>query len=94
MRLQSEDLYQLLRRVHEGLVCWHTCSDVHPCGFAWVAADMTEPSRELCGEALHARLLDIGTHRAGASAVFLTPAGVERLRELRDRHNASLGGGV
>lgn len=94
MRLHSEDLYQLLRRVHEGFVCWHNSCDVHAPGFAWISADMSEPTRELCGDALHARLLSIGVHRDGASAVSLTTAGVERMEELRVLHNETVGGAV
>lgn len=89
----SEELYQLLRRVNEGFVVWHNSCDVHAPGFAWVATDMSEAYREQCGQAYHARLVDIGVHHDGASAVSLTDTGEDRLRELQARHNA-VGGGV
>lgn len=91
-RLQSEDLSVLLRKVNEGHIIWHDCTDVHAPGFAWIGADMSEEYRELCGQAYHARLIDIGSHHAGASAVSLTVAGVERLAQLQSRHNETVRG--
>jgi hypothetical protein len=90
----SEDLYQLLRRVAEGLVAHHDECEPHAPGFSWQAADMSLPIQELCGQANHARLLHIGLHHPWGSAVSLTPAGLERMEELRDRHNAEVRGVV
>lgn len=86
MRLAcSEDLYQLLLRVHDGRIVHHDVCDVHPCGFSWIGSDMSESYREQVGEALHAGLIRIGAHIDGASAVSLTPVGLERMREWRLR---------
>lgn len=92
MRLQSEDLYQLLRRIHEGLVAHHGLCEPHAPGFSWQEADMSPAIQELCEEARHARLLDIGRHQAWGSRVSLTIAGVERLAELQSRHNETVRG--
>lgn len=91
-RLYSEDLYQLLRRVAEGFVAWHDAAEVHAPGFSWLAADMSLPFQELCVDAHHARLLDIGHHEAWGSTVSLTVAGADRLEELRLRHNSEVRG--
>lgn len=91
-RLHSEDLYQLLRRVHEGFVAWHDLCEAHAPGFSWQTADMSLAYQELCVDAHHARLLDIGHHEAWGSQVSLTVSGEERLAELRDRHNQAVRG--
>lgn len=94
MRLNSEDLYQLLRRVHEGFVFHHDHAEVHPPGWSWQASDMSQSFQDLCSEANHARLLHIGIHNPWGSAVSLTSAGVERMEELRVLHNETVGGAV
>ncbi len=92
-RLQcTEDLYQLLRRVHEGFVFHHGCSDVHAPGFSFREADMTPSFQDLCTDAHHARLVSIGVHGLDGSPVSLTGAGEERLTELRLRHNQTARG--
>ncbi len=87
-----EELFQLLRRIDEKFVVWHTCADVHAPGFSWHGADMSLPSQELCAYAQREGLLDIGVHRDGASQVSLTGAGADRLKLLQAEHNATFRG--
>lgn len=85
-RLSHEDLYQLLHRVHSGRVVFHTCGEVHACGWSWVQSDMSADFQDLCNSAYHARLIQLGIRQFDGSPASLSPAGLARLEELRVRH--------
>ncbi len=88
----SEDLYQLLRRVNEGFVTHHDSAEVHAPGWSWKQSDMSAQTQDLCSQAFHARLIELGTHQPWGSPAFLSPSGVERLEELYRRHIAEVRG--
>jgi hypothetical protein len=90
----SEDLYQLLHRVAEHLVVLHDECEVHAPGWSWTQSDMSEPFQQLCTDARHAGLIDLGYHQPWGSPAFLSPSGVERLEELYRRHMSENGGVV
>jgi hypothetical protein len=85
----SEELYQLLHRVHGGLVVMHFSTDPTP-GWSWVDSHMSEKFQELCACSFHARLIDLGMHQPWGSPAFLSPSGMERLEELHRRHICEL----
>jgi hypothetical protein len=88
----SEDLYQLLHRVADHLVVLHSECEVHVPGWSWKQSDMSEQFQELCTDARHAGLIDLGLHQPWGSPAFLTQSGVERLEELYRRHMSEVRG--
>lgn len=86
----SEDLYVLLAKVSGGFVTWHNGAEVHAPGFSWQQSDMSWQFQELCTDALHARLLDLGHHEPWGAAVSLSDTGTIRLAEWREQRLAGL----
>lgn len=87
----SEDLYQLLHRVNDGLVVMHFSTEPTP-GWSWLNSHMSLSCQELCAEAFHARLIELGMHQQWGSPAFLSPSGVERLADLYRRHMSEMRG--
>lgn len=86
----TEDRYVVLFKVGRGVVVWHDGTEAHCPGFSWQQSDMTGPYQELCSEALHARLIEVGHHKPWGAAVSLSDTGIERLAQWREQRLAGL----
>lgn len=90
----SEELYQLLHRVGQNLVVLHDTCEPHAPGWSWRESDMSVPFQQLCTDAHHARLIDLGMHQPWGSPASLSSAGWDRLAELKERHLTEVRGVV